>query len=189
MTIRVASQSFLDLLTRILLAACVLVGGLMAFLGVRAVLDSSSARSLNAESAVLEQQAKKHAAEMAKIDAPGAQRVRGLDALRILQDAVTKNAVNHGCTLAEFKAATQTAPYTPRYKRETPDEPWSQMDAHFTLVGRLRAVMETLQSLKDAPVAFEIDGLNLAREHIDANGTTTVTAQVDLRALSQGASA
>ena len=141
---------------------------------------------LEAESRSLDSQAKQHSQAPHPAEVPGSPSPRGLDALRTLQIAVTQAAVHNKCQLAEFKSATQTAPYIPRYKKNLPDQPWSQMDAHFTISGRLRDVLETLRSLNDLVVPVEIDGLNIARESISADGTTTVNAQIDLRALAQG---
>ena len=190
MMVRATSQSTLDIVTRALMGASALVGLGILVLSARTILDSRATHVLDAESRELEAQAKKH-------DQPGIQAAdtgkplpRGLAALRTLQAAVTQDANNHGCQLSEFKAATQTAPYTPRYKKTLPNEPWSQMDAHFTINGRLRDVMETLRCLNDAGVPIEVDGLSLTRKDISKkDGSTTVSAQIDLRALAQGAPA
>jgi len=188
--IRAASQLTLDIVTRALLAVCVLVGIVIVVLSIRTVLDVRGAHVLDADSRVLEAQAKKHVEPLIQSAGQGKPLPRGLTALRTLQDAVTQDASNNHCQLAEFKAATQTTPYASHYKKSLPNEPWSQMDAHFSISGRLRDVMETLRSLNDAGVPIEIDGLTLSRKDISReDGSTTVSAQIDLRALAQGAPA
>lgn len=188
--VRAASQLTLDIVTRALLGVCALVGVVIVVLSIRTVLDARGTHVLDASSRVLEAQAMKHIEPLTQTAEGGKPLPRGLGALRTLQAAVTQAASNHNCQLAEFKAATQTAPYTSHYKKSLPDAPWSQMDAHFSINGRLREVMVTLRCLNDAGVPIEIDGLTLSRKAISKDdGSTTVSAQIDLRALAQGAPA
>ncbi|MHB8635902.1 MAG: hypothetical protein ACYC96_05455 [Fimbriimonadaceae bacterium] len=187
MIVRTASKATLDVLTRVLIGASVLVGGGVAFLAVKTGLDFRAAHSLDADSKALEAEIKLHSQQAPSSHADAPPHPLGLAALRILQDAVTVSAASHQCQLSEFKAATQTAPYTPKYTKTVPAQPWTQMDAHFTISGRLRDVMEALRRLDAASVPVEVDAVNIAREQIHADGSSTVSAQVDLRALAQGA--
>ena len=183
---RTASRATLDFVTRALYGVAALVGILGVVLALRTLVDLRSSNALEAESRVMEQQARKSNQPLPPAVDGTTRTPRGLEVLRTLQAAVTKGAAEHHCQLAEFKSATQTAPYTPRYKKNVPDEPWSQMDAHFTINGRLRDVMETLRCLNNVPIPIEIDGINIARERIDEDGSTKVSAQIDLRAIAQG---
>lgn len=187
MIMRSASQGLLDAVTRILVACSSLVGLAVVLLAARAVFDARLAASLDAQTHEAQARARQLNVPHPPL-AAGAVHAKGLDALRVLQDAVTKSAALNGCQLAEFRSATQTAPYTPRYQKELPDDPWAQMDAHFSAVGRLRDVMNTLRALKGSGVAVEVDAVNISRTSIKQDGTAVVTAQVDLRALTPGRS-
>lgn len=184
MIVRHTSQAALELITRALIAAAILVGVAVAGLAIRTVLAVRQTHALDADTRVQQDHVRSHTAQPPQVTVLHA---KGLEVLRLLQDAVSQGAQRNMCQLAEFRSATQTAPYTPKYRKNMPDDPWAQMDAHFSISGRLRDVMNTLRSLNDVAIPIEVDSVNITRREILKDGSTTVNAQVDLRALAQGA--
>jgi hypothetical protein len=185
MILSTATVKTRDSLTKALVATMVLTAALAIFFGVRIAIGTRAVSSLNAESAALERRLRQ--GDHTDQNVAGTSLPHGLAVLGVLQSAVTKAAAANGCQITEFKAGTTIAPYLPRYKKDLPDGAWSQMDAHFTLSGRLRAVVETLRQLNTISLPIEVDGLNLTRDSIFDDGSARINAQVQLRAISAGA--
>ena len=185
MTLNSATEKTKDILSRVLWIAVGVTVCSSVFLGGKMALDVQRAKSLTTQSVGLEKQLAQ--ARTSSLPEVPASLPHGYATLRVLQSSVTQDAAKHQCQLTEFKTGTNIIPFVSKYHKDSPSGAWSQLDANFAILGRLRNVAETLQALNDIHLPLEVDSIDITREGFFEDGSARVSANVQLRAITQGA--
>ena len=179
----------LNALNRVLLISGSIVAfGLILFAG-RAILLLHTIGRLKATSRSVQVQLDAVKAQSAAGAVGQSQLPVGLATVDIIHQALQHSAGIRHCSVTEFKSGTDTTPFLTHYRREASDAGWTQVDARFSIEGRLADVIETVRSLEGCSVPFEIDSININRQNFDKTGGAIVSADVQFRTIWQGASA
>lgn len=106
-----------------------------------------------------------------------------LGAVAKLQSTVEKLAGEQHCSVAEFRASSETLPYLTRFAKTTDVSGWTQVQAQMSLAGSVHEVMGTLTGLIQSGIPFEFDSMEINRDKVDSVGDAKVLAHVTLRVL------
>jgi hypothetical protein len=153
-------------------------------LGAEILLKNGEAKETEHQAMLVAQDAKTTRAEIARADrlekstAP-----TDLSAVARLQSSVERSAVTHECTVVEFRASSEIAPYLTRFAKTTNAAGWAQVETQMSVSGKPHDVMEMLMDLTTAEVPFEYDSLEITRDQTNSVGDATVIAHVTFRVL------
>lgn len=111
---------------------------------------------------------------------PALDRSRAIAKLRATLGRVS---VQKGCTVEEFQAATEEAPYLTTYALDSNDPGWMQVSLRALIDGRSTSVMAAVAALRTLDVPFEVDSMEFTRRSTDKTGMATVGAQITMRVL------
>jgi hypothetical protein len=107
----------------------------------------------------------------------------GLAAVARFQAFADDAAATDNCSMDEFKASSDIAPFISSFKKDGSIPGWGQVRVDLTLHGSAQDVMEALRKFHDVNVPIEFDHVELRRTAADAVGKANVTADLELRVL------
>ena len=183
---RMSSETSVTALTKILYAVIVaLVAGSLWF-GVSLYTAKMAANEAQAIADINRAKIKELQDLMRRADGlQSSVRASGLAAINHYQSAFEKAAESRGCLLTEYISSRSVNPYLSRYSKDAPDGGWQQVEVKAQLVGTARSVIETIASLKNLEIPFEIQSLEFTRQETEKLTEAKVSARVELTILIQ----
>lgn len=177
-------------LWRLLLSVWLCLGAFTIWTVVQWASSSSSASRAGLEIIQLEaeiQEAKRliqegnRARSLPNFDAIGA--------VRAFQAALQKAVTEAECEMTLFQASPQITPFLSRFlKGAEAAQPtkWQQVGVNAKIKGRIQNIMSALETIRHAPIPFELDSIHFQRVGATRAGSAIVEASMELRVLSQG---
>jgi hypothetical protein len=108
----------------------------------------------------------------------------GLRAIDGFQNSMQAVAAHWKCNLTEFRAASQTMPYSSRFNPESSPEGWVQIDVQATLRGTAPNIVNALQELSKGPIPHELNAIEMRRLSVE-KGEAKLDAALELRIVTR----
>jgi len=153
-------------------------------LGAEVLLKNNEATATEHQAALVSQNIKTTNGEIARSrhivdsDAPGDSR-----AVTQFSGALSKSASAHNCSVVDFHASSEVAPYLTRFAKTTSVTGWAQVETQFNVSGAARDVVATLTDLQQQQIPYEFDSLELITDQVNSVGDATVIGHATLRVL------
>ena len=180
------SEASLTVLTKALYAVILTVIAGFLWFGVTLFTTKTAADEAQAIADINRQKIKEFQDLMKRADGlQSSAKTNGLAAVNHYQSAFEKAAESRGCLLTEYISSRSVNPYLSRYSKDAPDASWQQVEVKAQLVGTARSVIETLASLKNLEIPFEIQSLEFTRQETEKLTEAKVSARVELTILIQ----
>lgn len=116
---------------------------------------------------------------------PGEAQTPSIHSIAKLHTEVERAASAAGCSVGEFQANPDRAPYISVYTLDTNAKGWEQVSVHVTLNGSLSATLATVENLFKSEVPIEPDSLEITRQTVSAQGPSVILLRLEFRALTR----
>jgi len=179
------NSKLLGKLNKGLLVLAILFGLAAAGLGVGAVLESSKVHSMKEEiasksKAIVDAQ---EAQKEEKAKPVGDKLPMGTAMVGLFQTRLNKLVSDNSCTLSQFQASDQMAPFVSTFTATPSTGSFGQVDVKMVLLGPTRAVIQTLKDIDTLGIPYEFTSVEMSRTQVSTAGEATVSANVSLRVL------
>ena len=173
----------------VVLRHCALVAGAVlvaatAGLGAEILIKNSQASGLEHQNDLVMKEIGHTGDEIDKANRLAASNApNDLGAVAKLQSILEELAASKGCSVVEFRASSEMAPYLTRFAKTTSVQGWGQVQVQLSISGRAKDVAAALTGLIDKDLPLEFDSLDIARDKVDDVGDATVLGHATLRVL------